>query len=106
IASVAAAARDSDVAVAATADLLAHPEQAELVRALAAVRPTALVSMRSPYDALSVPDIPAYVCAYYGRPAAATAAAELLLGEIPPQGRLPVEVPSLWPIGAGLQGWE
>ncbi|MGH2377256.1 MAG: glycoside hydrolase family 3 protein [Candidatus Limnocylindria bacterium] len=96
------AARSGDVAVAATADLLAHPEQAALVRALAAVRPTVLVSMRSPYDVVSVPEVPAYVCAYYGRPDAARAVAEVLLGEIRPQGRLPVEIPGHFPIGAGL----
>jgi len=102
IAAATAAARSSEVAVVATVDLLAHPEQAALVRAVAAVRPTVLVSMRSPYDVMSVPEIPAYVCAYYGRPDAARAVAEVLLGETKPQGKLPVEIPGFFSVGSGL----
>jgi hypothetical protein len=30
------------------------------------------------------------------------AAAELLLGKLAPLGRLPVEIPGMWSIGAGL----
>lgn len=71
------------------------------MRALA-VRPTVMVSLRSPYDALAVPTIPAYVCAYYGRADAVNAVADLLLGKIEPRGRLPVEIPGLWSIGAGM----
>lgn len=102
IAAAVSAAREADVAVAATADLQTYPEQAELVRALAKTKPTILVSMRSPYDVMSVPEIPAYLCAYYGRPDAARAVAEVLLGKTKPQGKLPVEIPGLFPIGAGL----
>jgi beta-N-acetylhexosaminidase len=102
IASATAAARSADVVVITTADLQANPQQAELVRALAALKPTAMVSLRSPYDALGVPAIPAYVCAYYGRAAAVNAVAEVLLGKAKPQGRLPVEIPGLWSIGAGM----
>lgn len=102
VATAVAAARDADTVVVATADLQTYPQQAELVRALAAVRPTVILSLRSPYDALAVPAIPAYVCAYYGRTGAVSAAADVLLGKAKPQGRLPVEIPGMWPIGAGL----
>lgn len=101
IAAATAAARSADVVVIASADLQADPQQAELVRSLARTRPTALVSLRSPYDALAVPSIPAYVCAYHGRASAVNAAADVLLGRTAPQGRLPVDIPGLWPIGAG-----
>jgi beta-N-acetylhexosaminidase len=102
IESAVTAARSADVVVITTADLLANPQQADLVRALAAVKPTALVSLRSPYDALSVPAIPAYVLAYYGRTTAVNAAADVLLGKLPPQGRLPVEISGMWSVGAGM----
>lgn len=97
-----ARARESDVVVVTSADLIGYPEQAQLVGALAAWRPTVLVSMRSPYDLLAVPEVQAYLCAYQGRPDAARAVAEVLLGETKPQGKLPVEIPGLFPIGAGL----
>jgi beta-N-acetylhexosaminidase len=102
IAAAVAAARSADVVVVTTADLQRYPQQAELVRALAATRPTAMVSLRSPYDALAVPTIPAYVCAYYGRSSAVNAAADVVLGKVAPQGRLPVELPGLFPIGSGM----
>ena len=102
IASAVAAARAADVVVVTTADLQRYPQQAELVRALAAVKPTAMVALRSPYDALFVPGIAAYACAYYGRTSAVSAAADVLLGRVKPQGRLPVEIPGMWAIGAGL----
>jgi beta-N-acetylhexosaminidase len=102
ISSAVAAARSADVVVVTTVDLLANPQQAELVRALAAARPTAVVSLRSPYDVLAVPAIPAYLCAYYGRASAVGAASDVLLGTIGPQGRLPVDIPGMWSIGAGL----
>jgi beta-N-acetylhexosaminidase len=102
IAAAVAAARAADVVVVTTADLQRYPPQAELVKALAAVRPTVMVSLRSPYDALAVPTIPAYVCAYYGRASAVNAAADVLLGKVAPRGRLPVEVPGLFPLGAGM----
>lgn len=97
-----AAARTADVVVVTTADLQRYPQQAELVRALAGAKRTAMVSLRSPYDALAVPTIPAYVCAYYGRTSAVNAAADVLLGTVRPQGRLPVELAGLFPIGSGL----
>jgi beta-N-acetylhexosaminidase len=102
IAAAVTAARSADVVVVTTADLLTYPQQAELVRALASARPTAVVSLRSPYDALSVPAIPAYLCAYHGRASAVGAAADVLLGKIAPRGRLPVEIPGMWSIGAGM----
>jgi beta-N-acetylhexosaminidase len=102
IAAAVAAARSADVVVVTTADLQRYPQQAELVKALAAARPTVMVSLRSPYDALAVPTIAAYVCAYYGRASAVGAAADVLLGKVAPRGRLPVEVPGLFPLGSGM----
>jgi len=97
-----AAARNADVVVVTTADLQRYPQQAELARAPAGAKPTATVSLRSPYDALAVPTIPAYVCSYHGRSSAVNAAADVLLGKVAPQGRLPVEIPGLFPIISGM----
>jgi beta-N-acetylhexosaminidase len=98
-----AAARAHDVAVVATYDVAKHSEQATLVRALSSVMPVAVVSLRSPYDAMAFPDVPAYVCAYTTRDVACRATAEVLAGGRPPRGALPVTVPGLFAIGAGLR---
>ncbi|MGH2499256.1 MAG: glycoside hydrolase family 3 protein, partial [Candidatus Limnocylindria bacterium] len=103
IAGAAAAAGDADVVVLATADALANAEQARLYDALRAVRPTAVVTLRGPYDLIAFPDAPAYLCVYHGREAGLVAAAEVLNGTRRPAGSLPVEIPALHPLGAGMR---
>lgn len=97
------AARAADVVVLGSADLFSYPQQAALARALQAVRPTVLVSLRSPYDILSAPGVSGYVCAYTGREPTLRALAEVLSGARPPTGRLPVDVPGVYRIGDGMQ---
>jgi beta-N-acetylhexosaminidase len=96
------AAAEHDVVVLATADAAKYPQQAALVSELAAARPVAVVSLRSPYDVMAFPTVPAYVCAYDTRDAACHATAEVLVGARAPTGRLPVEIPGLFALGAGL----
>jgi beta-N-acetylhexosaminidase len=98
-----AAARPADVAVVGTTNLFAYPEQVELVRALARTKRVAVVALRGPYDVLSVPEIPAYLCAYDGRGPSLTATAEILVGERKPQGSLPAAVPGVFGVGAGMR---
>jgi beta-N-acetylhexosaminidase len=100
---VVAASRAADVVVVGTTNLFAYPEQVDLVRALAKEKPVAMVALRGPYDILSVPEIPAYVCAYDSREPSLTAAAEVLLGERKPSGSLPAVVPGVFAIGAGMR---
>jgi beta-N-acetylhexosaminidase len=100
---VVAASRAADVVVVGTTNLFAYPEQVDLVRALAKEKPVAVVALRGPYDILSVPEIPAYVCAYDSREPSLTAAAEILLGERKPSGSLPAVVPGVFAIGAGMR---
>jgi len=97
------ASRAADVVVVGTTNLFAYPEQVDLVNALAKEKPVAVVALRGPYDILSVPDIPAYVCAYDSREPSLTAAAEVLFGERKPTGSLPAVVPGIFSIGAGMR---
>ena len=103
IASLVGAARDADTVVVGTADAGAYPQQAALVTALAAVRPTVLVSLRSPYDILAAPAAQGYVCAYTGREPTLRALADVLSGAVAPTGSLPVDVPGAYRIGDGMR---
>ena len=68
---------------------------------LAAARPTVLVSLRAPYDALYVSGVAGIVCGYGGRVPALRAIGEVLTGARKPVGRLPVVIPGRFDIGAG-----
>ena len=100
---VVGASRAADVVVVGTTNLFAYPEQVELVKALAQQKPVVVVALRGPYDILSVPEIPAYLCAYDSREPSLVAAAEVLLGERKPLGSLPAVVPGVFAIGAGMR---
>ena len=101
ITSAVADARSVDAVVVGVADLGTHDDQRRLVAALAAVKPTVLVSLRAPYDALYVSGVAAIVCAYGGRVPTLRAVAEILTGARKPVGRLPVVIPGRYAIGAG-----
>jgi beta-N-acetylhexosaminidase len=95
--------RSADSVVVGTTNLFAYPEQVQLVNALAKEKPVAVVALRGPYDILSVPEIPAYLCAYDSREPSLMAAAEVLLGERKPTGSLPAVIPGVFSIGAGMR---
>jgi beta-N-acetylhexosaminidase len=97
------ASRVADVVVVGTTNLFAYPEQVDLVKALAKQKPVAVVALRGPYDILSVPEVPAYLCAYDAREPSLTAAAEVLFGDRKPSGSLPAVVPGVFSIGAGMR---
>jgi len=103
IAGLVSAAREADVVVVGTADASANPQQATLVTALAAVRTTVLVSLRSPYDILAAPAAQGYVCAYTGREPTLRALAAVLSGAVAPVGTLPVDIPGAYRIGDGMK---
>ena len=99
-----AAARGADVVVVGTTDLFANNEQRQLVSELSREStPVVMVSLRGPYDIASQPDVAAYLCAYDGREPSLAAVTEVLLGERRPAGSLPVEIPGLYAIGAGMR---
>lgn len=59
--------------------------------------PVVVLACRDPYELAQFPDVDAYICAVGYRPPCV--AVGVLFGEIRPQGRLPVSVPGLYPVG-------
>ncbi|SEC11580.1 beta-N-acetylhexosaminidase [Paenibacillus sp. GP183] len=81
-----------------------HPAQVELVHALKALgKPLVVVALRVPYDLLEMPDVSTFIAAYESRPLALQSTARYLLGQLTPQGRLPV---SLYPHYQADWKWE
>ena len=105
IATAVADARAHDAVVVGVADIGVNDDQRKLVSALAAVKPTVMVSLRAPYDALYVSGVAAIVCAYGGRVPTLRAVAEIVTGARKPVGKLPVDIPGRFPIGAGKTGF-
>ena len=90
---------------AASTGTVALPEaQAELVRKLVATKkPLAVVAFAGPYLIRQFEDAPAYMVAYAIEEVAQAAAARAIFGETDINGRLPVTVPGLFELGAGLK---
>ncbi|WP_199512798.1 glycoside hydrolase family 3 protein [Nucisporomicrobium flavum] len=84
--------------------------QQALVRALIATgRPVVVVAVRDPYDIAYLPGVSTYLATYSFTGVAMQSLARVLLGELPPRGRLPVAIPvagdpsrELYPFGHGL----
>ncbi len=80
----------------ATYDLHRRPAWSGLINMLAEEgTPVAVIAMRSPYDLLQVPGVGTYLAVYGDRPVSLQALGEILRGDSPPGGRLPVELPGL-----------
>jgi beta-N-acetylhexosaminidase len=62
-------------------------------------KPFAFVLYGSPYLLSFVPELPTYILAYEYYSAAEDAALKAVLGEIEFKGKLPIELPGLYPIG-------
>ncbi|HUI89037.1 MAG TPA: glycoside hydrolase family 3 N-terminal domain-containing protein [Anaerolineales bacterium] len=61
--------------------------------------PTIVIAMRLPYDLMSFPGAPTYVCTYSLLEPSMGAVASALFGRGKFQGRLPVSIPHLYPAG-------
>jgi beta-N-acetylhexosaminidase len=68
-----------------------------------------VLAVRDPYDIAYLGDAPSYVATYSYSPVAVEAAVRVLVGEVSPQGTLPVDIPAaddpetiLYPFGHGL----
>jgi beta-N-acetylhexosaminidase len=87
----------------ATTNARQNTGQAQLVQSLlAAQTPVIVVAVLSPYDLMAFPSAPTYVASYGANPPLLEALAAVLRGRTKPGGRLPVELPGLHPVGAGL----
>jgi beta-N-acetylhexosaminidase len=81
-----------------------QPSQARLVEAvLATGTPTVTVAMRTPYDLADYPAAGTHLCTYAIVPASVEALADVLFGHAPVRGRLPVDIPGLYPRGHGME---
>ena len=82
-------------------DLL--PRHIDLIRELSwAKRKTLVVSFGSPYFLRHFPEVDGYLCLYRNTAQAQEVAARAVCGEIDIEGRLPVSIPGLYPVGHGL----
>ena len=93
------AAREADAILMVTVNALHDPQQAQVMQEFIKLgRPLIGLAPYSPYDLLAFPELATYLVTYeYTRPAIA-AAVRVLFGEIPPQGKLPVSLPGLYPL--------
>ncbi|SET91290.1 glycoside hydrolase family 3 protein [Stigmatella erecta] len=106
----AALAAQSDLTLVLTHRVWTSQAQQDLVRALQDTqKPLVAVSVREPYDAAYLTEVPTHVATYGYRPVSMQALAQVLVGAAPPAGRLPVAIPHagqtatlLYPTGHGL----
>ncbi|WP_424183939.1 glycoside hydrolase family 3 protein [Actinokineospora sp. G85] len=93
IAGAVAAARDSDLVVVLTNNLSGNTGQRTLLTELLATgKPVVAVASQVPYDAGFV-DAPTWVATYSWRAVSMESLTRVLLGEVAPRGKLPVDVP-------------
>ncbi|HET7706990.1 MAG TPA: glycoside hydrolase family 3 N-terminal domain-containing protein [Thermoanaerobaculia bacterium] len=78
-------------------------QQTELLKQLSAInKPFVFVLFGSPYLLHHIPELPSYMVTYDIHPGAEMAAVKAIAGEIPVQGKLPISLPGLYPVGHGL----
>ncbi len=93
-----------DLWVIGTLNACHYPAQARLVRALYRTGvPTVVVALRLPYDLQAFPEVSTYLCTYSLLRPSMRALASGLFGQQAFVGRLPVSIPSLYPVG---HRWE
>jgi beta-N-acetylhexosaminidase len=69
---------------------------------LALRKSTVAVSFGSPYIVLDIPSVENYICTYSASPQSIDAAADVIFGDQPALGRLPVAIPGLYAFGDGV----
>jgi beta-N-acetylhexosaminidase len=79
------------------------PAQISFLRDLSAKKkPFIFAEFGSPYVLLHIPELPSYIVTYDTNPGSELSAIKAITGEIPFQGKLPVSLPGLYPVGQGL----
>lgn len=100
------AADGAEVIVLGTLNAVLDANQVRLAESLRDRAPRArliVVALRTPYDLLRLPWIGTFVCAYTSVEPSVVALAEVLFGDVPARGRLPVELPGFYPRGHGIR---
>ena len=83
------------------------PGEVDLLKALSKLKtPFAFVLSGSPYLLTFIPELPTYVLTYEYYPGAEAAALRAILGEIEFRGKLPVELPGMYPMGYSAAGLD
>jgi beta-N-acetylhexosaminidase len=85
----------AEAIVVGTLNAIVDPDQVDFLAWLRRAAPSArivVVGMRTPYDVLVIPWLETYVCAYSTVEPSMIATAEVLFGEQPARGRLPVSL--------------
>ncbi len=88
---------NAEVIVAGTLNAMVDPDQVEFLEWVRREQPNArlvVVGMRTPYEVLVMPWLETYLCAYSSVEPSMVATAEVLFGEQPARGRLPVKLSS------------
>jgi beta-N-acetylhexosaminidase len=97
------ASKDYHQVIAGTYEVQKHAGQKRLIKKLYNSNTDMIVvSMGTPYDLLFFREIPCYMTTYGTNPVSLYALARVLIGLEKPRGRLPVELPGIFPIGHGL----
>ncbi|HUI29368.1 MAG TPA: glycoside hydrolase family 3 N-terminal domain-containing protein [Candidatus Acidoferrales bacterium] len=78
------------------------PVQSFLQKVTNSRKPVVMVSFGNPYLLRSVPNVPAYVCAYGDMKVSVQAAVQTLFGEINVSGKLPVTISGVAKYGDGI----
>jgi beta-N-acetylhexosaminidase len=95
--------QDVHTVIVGSAHAVGRPAQGEAVnRLLDAGKHVAAVALADPFDLLAFPRVHIFLAAYSDVPASVETAAAILFGERQPRGRLPVELPGLYPRYHGL----
>lgn len=98
-----ARAKQYDLIIVGTIEASRQVEQANLINALLQTGvPIIPVAMRTPYDLIAYPNTQTYVCTYSIQEPAMMALAAAFFGKIPFVGKLPTQIPDLYPIGYAL----
>ncbi|MBG0563812.1 glycoside hydrolase family 3 protein [Actinoplanes aureus] len=102
IAEVVTAAGSRDITVVLTNNAVDSRQQALVKALLGTGKPVVVVAVRNPYDIAYLPGVTTYLATYSFTGVAMESLAKVLLGTTPPRGKLPVEIPGLYPYGHGL----